>query len=566
MQEKADTELGLKDYVGILRRRGMLCFLVAAPIVTIALALAFRLPPVYESVGVLLVEQGEVPDYVVRSTVPDLPNERVRSITERVLTDDNLASIVDEHAPYPELSHSESLNRLRSDMISGAADPDMLPELVSRNESTIAFRVGFSHSDAEKARDIARDLVSLYLSENQRARQELAGQTLTFLSAQAERLEKRIAEKEAELAEFKRENAGRLPEMSDMNMQLLDRTERELENTEAEIRNLRERVSLIETELSQLSPYATVVDDEGNPMLSPTERLRMLQRRYAQSSAVYSQDHPDIRRLRREIDALSAQTGQTGIDASVLRATLAARQEELEAARDRGLSDEHPDVVRLERAVANLQEAIEEAPDEPAGNADAPPPDNPVYVQRQVELEAARVELDAALERREELRQRLADLEERLTAAPEVEREYASLSRGYDQLLAQYEEVQQKQQEAEIALNLESENRGERFSVLNSPSLPSLPAQPNRVAIVLLGLVLAFGAGGAAVAVAEVSDSTVRAPRDISTLLEIPPLVMIPYIDNETDVRERRWKRAALAAGVSAWLGVTALLVIAPTG
>jgi uncharacterized protein involved in exopolysaccharide biosynthesis len=123
-----------------------------------------------------------------------------------------------------------------------------------------------------------------------------------------------------------------------------------------------------------------------------------------------------------------------------------------------------------------------------------------------------------------------------------------------------------KQREAEIAVNLETESKGERFSVLTSPGLPSLPARPNRIAILLLGFVLAFAAAAGAVAIAEVSDSTVRAPRDVHALLEIPPLVMIPYIDNEADLRGRRWKRFAVAATVFAWIGVTAFFIMNPAG
>ena len=567
MQERIDSELGFKDYIAILKRRGMLFLLIAAPIVTIGVALAFRLPAVYESVGVLLVEQSEVPEYLVRSTIPDFPNERVRRITDRVLTEENLQRIVDEHAVYPELSAQEAVREMRRSIISGAEDPDMLPTLVASNENTIAFRVGFGHSGPDTAHAVARDLVSLYLSENQRARQELARETLAFLEAEAQRLEAQMTAREAELADFKRENAGRLPELSDMNLQLLDRTERDLQDVGTEIRNLRQGVSMLETELSQMSPNAVVLNEQGQPMLSPEDELKMLQRRYVQSSAVYSQDHPDILRLRREIDALAAQTGLPALDRSILESSLATRLDELEAAREQGMTDEHPDVIRLEMAVENLRADLAEAPSSaPRRPASSAPPDNPVYIQRQAQLAAARADLEAALQRREDLRASLDTYEQRLTATPEVERQFQSLSRGYDQLVNQYRDVRDKQQEAAIAVNLESENRGERFSVLSSPDRPARPAQPNRIAILLLAFTFAFAAGAGGIALAEVTDTTVRAPRDVLALLEIPPLVMIPYIDNESDVRDRRWKRLAVAASVCAWVGITAFFVMTPAG
>src|SRR5690606_23374968 len=287
---------------------------------------------------------------------------------------------------------------------------------------------------------------------------------------------------------------------------------------------------------------------------------------FVRDSAIYSQDHPDILRLRREIEALSAQTGLPGLDRDILETALDGRRQELESVRERGLTDEHPDVVRLEMAIANLEQALAAAPRTRPRTTRAAPPDNPAYIQRQVQLDAARADLEAATARRDELRARLASLEERLTRTPEVEREYAALSRGYEQLVAQYGQVLQKQQDAAIAVSLEEQNRGDRFSVVNSPDEPTRPAQPNRIAILLLGLAFAFLGGAGGVAVAETMDSTVRSPRDVHALLEIPPLVMVPYIDNEADMRQRRWKRFAIAASVTAWIGIVALLVMTPPG
>ncbi|HEX6998130.1 MAG TPA: hypothetical protein VF322_08290 [Gammaproteobacteria bacterium] len=568
MQERPERELTFKDYIAVFKRRGGLFFAIAAPIITIGVLLAFGLPPIYESTGVLLVEQSEVPEHLVRSAVPDYPGERVRAITERVLTEENLAEIVERYGLYPERAADpeSQVRELRRSIAITAEDPASLRNLIGNPENPIAFRVTFRHGDPQTAQRVADDLIKLYLSENFRARRELAQGTSAFLAEQARMLEQEIAKREAELARFKSKHAGTLPELSNMNMQLLDRTERDLQDVESEIRTLRERVSLYESELAQLSPYTTVLDDQGNPILSPRDRLKMLQRTYVQLSAIYTQDHPDVQKTKREIDALSAQTGLPGIDRSILQTELNARLDELAAAQER-YSDDHPDVVRLQRTVDNLRQALAEAPRAaPRAAAAAAPPDNPVYIQRQVQLEGTRVELQAALQRREELRRRLQELEQRLTMTPEVEREYSSLTRGLDELHAQYADIQRKQREAEIAVNLESESKGERFTVLSSPGVPSLPSDPNRIAILLLTFALAMGGGAGGVSIAEISDGTVRSARDVQELLEIPPLVMIPHIDNEKDIRNRRWKRLAVATVVCAWIGVTAYMIMNPVG
>jgi uncharacterized protein involved in exopolysaccharide biosynthesis len=568
MQDGPDRELSFKDYIAVVKRRAMLFFGISAPILTVGIALAFGLPPIYESSGVLLVGQSEVPEYLVRSTVPAFPEERVRMITQRVLTDDNLTRIIEKYDLYPELMQttpSEALRQMNSSLRVAAEDPASLTNLIGSTANTIAFTVTFSDASPRVARDVASELVSLYLSENQRARQELASDTQDFLAEQARRLEIEIAAKESEIAQFKEQHSGSLPELSNMNMQLLDRTERDVEAVEAEIRSLRERRALFESELAELSPYALVYDQSGNPVLSPRDRLKLLQRSFVQSSAVYSQDHPDVLRIRREIDALSTQTGLPGIDPSILRTELATRTDELNGARERYSAD-HPDILRLQKTIENLQAALAEAPGARRPTNPAAPPDNPVFIQKRVQLQGTNIDLAAAVERRTQLQERLRSLETRLTTTPEIEREYAGLTRGHEQLIAQFNDATSKLREAQIAVNLETESKGERFTVLNSPAVPNLPAQPNRIAILLLAFAFAFAAGAGAVASAEASDNTVRASRDVQGLLEIPPLVTIPYIDNEADIRSKRWRRLAIATTVLVWVGIAAFFVVNPAG
>ncbi|HEX5419777.1 MAG TPA: hypothetical protein VFY39_07240, partial [Gammaproteobacteria bacterium] len=517
------------------------------------------------SSGTLLVESSEVPDYVVRSTVPSLPDQQVRTITDRVLTDEHLSSIVAANHLYPELAGQDpkdAIRQLRQNLSVKAEDPKLLQDVIGADDKTVAFTITFTDGSPEKAQTIARKLVSLYLSENQRAQQELASSTRDFLAAQASRLEKQMAQKEKELAAFKGKHADSLPELQNMNMQLMDRAQQDIQNNASAIRDLTERVSLLQSTLATLSPYAPVFDANGKPLPSPADQLKTLHRQYVTESAVYSQDYPDLLRLKRQIEALSNQTGLPGIDKSVLQAELDAKTQELNEDRQH-YGPAYPDVVQLERAVKNLRTALAKAPAS-SGNTLVVPPDNPAYIEKQVELKGTQVDLSAALKRRDDLNQHLKDLETRLTATPEVEREYKSLTRGYTQLTDQYADLQRKLREAEVSVNLEDAKKGQQFSVLRSPQLPSLPAKPNRIAILLLGLALALGAGAGGMAVAEVSDASVRSPRDVHRFLEIPPLVMIPYIDNDADIRNRRWRRAGVGVLVSGWLAVTALCIMIP--
>jgi uncharacterized protein involved in exopolysaccharide biosynthesis len=567
MTKDTDVDQGVGDYLRAFKRRAGLFFGTVAIVILVGVAIAFRVPPVYTSTGVLLSEQPDVPDRVVRSTVATYPEERVRIITQRVLTKENLDKIVAENHLFPDLDGMpvEQRSAFRSHLDLSAEDPQILENLMGSQRAAGAFAFSVAYSDASPtiARDVANDLISLYLEENQEARREQALETMEFLKQEAKRLEGEIAEREKKLAEFKTENAGSLPELQNANMQLLDRTQRDVDAVEQEIRTLRERQALYSSELAQLSPLATVMNDQGNAILSPLDRMKMLQRQYMQLTSVYSPTHPDVLKVRRELEALSATTGMPAFDRATLQSELAARQDELSAARDK-YSNDHPDVQRLEKTVDALQTALKQTPATPA-RAPQVTPDNPAYIQREVQLKAVNIDLQAAMTRRDQLRARLTDLEGRLTTSPDVERDYQSLSRGYEQLIAQYNDTEAKLNQAEMALNLEQDNRAERFTVLEQPSIASAPSKPNRLAVLLLTFVLAIGFGAGAVAITERSDITIRRPNDVTAFLEIPPLVAIPYIENQADGR-RRWRRRVVAAmAVAAWAGSLVLLIALPT-
>jgi uncharacterized protein involved in exopolysaccharide biosynthesis len=562
-----DRQVAFEDFIGVVRRRGSAFALTFGAVMLVGVALAFKLPPIYTSTGVLVAEQPAVPDYVVRSTVPDYPEERVRIVTQRVLTADNLRTIAESNSLYPELAGSDGLvlREIRDNIKLSAESPEMLENILGSgpNASMIAFSIAFSDPQPATARDVARDLVDLYLHENQAARREQAAATADFLSIEVEALSRDLAEREQQIAQFKRDNAGSLPEIGEDNRDFLDRVDRDLEEVEREIRTLREREELYSAELAELSPYAAIVDENGETILGPTDQLRVLQRRYLQLSAVYGEDYPELVRLRREIAALDGVPGGVpAFDVDGLRVELELREAELVALRER-YSPEYPEVRRAEQIVTSLRRQIAEAP-RSATPGRALAPDNPAYIQRRVMLEGTRTDLRAALDRRETLRQRMAELENQLSISPEIEREYRALTRGYDQLLAQYNDAEAKLREATTAVNLESDARGERFVVLAEPSLPARPSKPNRLAVILLTLVVAGGIGATVVAMGERRDDTVRNANEVMKILGIPPLAAIPQIATATDLRRKRFQRVLGFAAVCAWGAMIALLVITP--
>jgi len=520
-----NNEQHLSDYLEILRRRKRQILRVAAAVFTLSVVLAFAIPPVYRSVATILIEQQEVPQDIVQSTVTGYANQRLQIIQQRVLTNANLLQIVHKFNLYPQNEKSETqdskiVSKVRKGIMVEATSANVIDSRSGRSMSaTISFNVSYDADSPEVAQQVADELAKLFLNENVRMRTQQAESTSGFLSEEEGRLGGNLEALEAKLAAFKERNTGRLPELMNLNMSQLERTQRELEDTERQIYNLEERKLLLQGQLAQVEPYAG--------LNSPGGRLRMAQTEYLSATSKYSPDHPDVVRARREVEALKKEAGiHDGRD--TIEAEYKMVRAQLVAAREK-YAEDHPDVIRLKNTTAKLESKLKAAPASDQIRL-ALKPDNPAYIALLTQLDTVNLNLKAAKEQRARAREKATDYERRVVQTPKVEQEGLSLQREYASASKKYSEIKQSQMGAEMAVELEKGQRGGRFSLLEPPQLPNSPRIPNRRAFILLGLVLGFGGGIGYASYAEYMDRTIRGSRSVRAVLQSPPLAVIPYI------------------------------------
>jgi len=133
-----------------------------------------------------------------------------------------------------------------------------------------------------------------------------------------------------------------------------------------------------------------------------------------------------------------------------------------------------------------------------------------------------------------------------------VERDYNAMLRDLDSAQIEYRQVRQKQMEAETAQNLETERKGERFTLIEPPFTPEQPTSPNRPLVLIFGLMFALSAGFGTVAVLESTDPSVRGSHDLEVLLASPPLAAIPIMLTSTDRTRRHRRRMYALTGAAA--------------
>lgn len=544
MEEEAGY--GIDDYINILRyRRGQLI----VPLVLIfctAVAAAILIPAKYLSEATILIEQQEIPQDLVRSTVTSYADQRVQAISQRVLNTANLGAVIEKFDLYRDEREVSSLATVVQDMREDIRLDMVSAEVVDPRsgrpaEATIAFGLSYESKSPTLAQKVANEVVTLFLNENVKQRRAVAQEASDFLAVEADKLAVQISDLEARLALFKEKYGDSLPEMKTLNMQLLQRADEQILQNEQKISATEERIVYLQSELAQMDPQSKLFSSTGERVLSPEDQLQSLESEYISLASRYGENHPDRQRMAREIEALRREVG--GANVADQRRQLAELENELITLRER-YSNEHPDIKRQQRAIAAARKQLDAAVvagrnRAPGESSDA---DNPAYIQLQAQLQGARTELRSLKTLRGELEKKLSDYESRLTQGPKIEREYLTLTRDYDNAQSKYREVRAKQLEAELAESLEVESKAERFVLIEPPILPEKPHSPNRMAILFLGFVLSLGGGVGHVFVREHLDPRVRGVKDLLSVVGVPPLTIIPYVETEAEHTEkRRW-------------------------
>jgi len=527
------------DYFAALKRRRMLLAASVLPIAAVAVALALGLPDIYLSTGLITFKDATVSG--------ELPTDKERVRREKAYMDQYVNSLANFVLSAPNLG--KLLERMPNLVPPGETRADALQDIVNRTsvetvrvpvldpdtgrerEIISAFTVSYGSRDPQTAQKFATLLTDAFLAASRSNLLVRAKAAAQFYNSETQRYRGQITQLEARLAQFKGRNFGELPELTDLNLNVMDRTERDLADVGQQLRAARQDKIFLQQQLEQARNAGT---DEG--------LLAQLQADYHRRLATYDENHPDMIALRRQIDALHA--GGGAVDSLSLPAQLAAQKSILAQARQR-YSEDHPDIKRIERQIKTLETRIA-AGESTAGN----PAGSPAVVQLRTQINAVDTQ-EAGLERREaELRAKLDQLEKRVEATPQVEREYKTLTRDLDLARTKYDELLKSQMDSELTSAAIASGRSDELRVVQPPAVPAKPGKPRRTAIAGLGLMLATLLGFTAVVVVESLDQSVRGSRDIRRVMSVAPLGVIPEIQDAASWRRQRWQLALLTVCV----------------
>ena len=544
MQKKTPEEApGLYGRLRTLRRHGRFMLAVFGGVFLLLMIGTALWPRTYRATATILIEQQEIPQELVRSTITSFADQRVQVISQRVMTGQNLMRIVQAYDLYPTerrtASRERVIERMRDDIrLKLISANELDPRSGHPTQATLAFTLSYDSRVPELALKVANELTSLYLNGNISLRNAAAQQSTSFLAQQADHLKAEIHDISERIAAFKGQHVGSLPELAQLNFQILDRTQLELRDVRNRITALDEQRVLLDAQLLQMSPTSQMFSETGQRILSPADRLKQLKADLAELTARYGPEHPDVKKVKRSVAGLETQVSADGSANDLLR-ELEDAQAKLAEYRKR-YSQDHPDVIRWSKVVASLEQQIANAPASERVRQARTNPDNPAYIQLKAQRDAIMSERSSLDRKVAELDARTNEYQRKMAQAPEVERDYRVLLRDYDSASQKYQETREKLNQAQSSVDLEVERKGERFTLIEPPQPPEQPVSPNLPVVLALSLVVSVALSLMTVAVRDAQDVSIRGAADIYAILGVMPLAAIPIMKTSAEIAHSR--------------------------
>jgi polysaccharide chain length determinant protein (PEP-CTERM system associated) len=440
------------------RRRWWL--IVPAVVVSLAFAaVAYWIPPRYRSE--VLLSSGQVVARELDESAPILDvQKQLVGINDVVKRRSLLESVIKEFKLYPLAGGEVREVDLQS----------MMGRITVRVQGNKTFLLGFEDSDRKRAAAVVTKLASMVIGEGSAERFQRAEATSSFVGNQVEALRTKLSQQEKEIEQYKARNFSELPEYQGVNQTMIDTAREQVERDDDTIAENEARKAAISREMREL-------EQQGVRAKPADSRMEELKIQLAQLKKRYTDEHPEVQRVRDEIAALEASHS----DASALGAGSGA-----------------PLQIR--------------------------------YLQLAAEADAVDQRLRSARAAKNGAMGQMARASRQSAAAPKHEMTLSVMQREYDSNRAQYDALVKRLHDSNLALNVEKADDGAELRVLEAARVPLQPVAPHRVRILLMGVLAGLSLGVAAAFLVEQADTTFRNIDDVQRFTGLSVLTAIPSI------------------------------------
>jgi succinoglycan biosynthesis transport protein ExoP len=511
IEEQESTKPDFERYLDLIRRRHVLFLSLVFLGWLLVWGLSWIMQTKYKSSTLILVEEPTMPENYVAPNVTENLQNRMQSITQQILSRTRLLMIVQKLNLYSGAKDPKSPD----DKVE-AMQKDITVDLVrdSRNNEITAFKVNFSAHDPIIAQKVTYELTQLFISENDKVRQEQSEGTTQFIEKQLENAGQTLAAQEAKVQQFEALHEGSLPNQQQGNLQILAGFQAQLQSQQ----------DALNTAKQQRVYYQTLIEQYKN-----------------------------LHAAGRTVDGAPTELGAIDAELTRLRAELTDLSSHY--------TDSYPDVRKVKAQIAKYEKQRQDLLTGPRtpGSKQASETESTPMLQLQSQLQANQLEISSRERAITGLEARIGEYQGRLNSEPATEQQLAELTRGYDQSKAIYDDLLKKKNNSAMATSMEQMQQGERFTILDPPSLPVKPNFPNHLKFCGFGIAAGLLMASVAVFLFEFFDDRMHSEKEIKALLAIPVLAEVPEIQSPLDEQNQK-RQLVLGWALTAIIGAVIAL------
>jgi len=534
-------EMAARVLGAVTRHRWWFILTTTTVIIATTVALAM-LPNRYTSEATIVVVQQSVPErYVVPTTNTDL-NRVLQAMMQEVLARPQLMALIEEFGLYRKERARMAPETVLALMHSDIDVKPLEPVGGSSGQKDLnAFEISFTAGTPLVAQEVTSRLASIFIQTNLKSRARQATNTTSFLHEQLEATKARLAAQELKLRDFKMQYLGSLPEQQQGNLAILASLQSQLENTQNGLSRAQQQKVYLQSMLdgyrrlaSQAASLGTVgtnpmggIVPAADPRAAARQNLAALQAKETEMRTAYGDRYPEVVELQRQVEA--AESALSGLKPPP-------------AASDDG---------KNEKTAA-------QKPLLPGGSP-AASQDNASVAQIESQLDANKLEIANLGKDETQLKAMITGYQERLNLTPVREQQLADLTRDEELLKKEYADLLSKELESQLATNLEEQQGGQQFRLIDPPSLPTVPSSPKRRKMALGGTAAGIALGVALAFLMDLKDHSFHREKDLMKHLQLPLVVAVPLLPTVREQRIRRWRVAfEWCAGALALMSVSA--------
>jgi succinoglycan biosynthesis transport protein ExoP len=463
------------EWWSILRRHLLLCILVAVGAFATACVFIARMPNIYKAETRILVNPQRISDKYVSSAVSMDSTERLNTLSQQVMSSTRLEAIIEDLHLFPSLR-----KQLGRDQLIEKMRQHITIDLKQNSDGPSSFTLSYTGESAKEVADVTNRLAASFIAWNLRDRAAEAQGTTSFLADELAQSKSKLDSLEEQLRVYKLQHLGELPDQMQANLQTLSRLQIQLQaNVEAQ---------------SRLDHEAFLAQVDSNAAIGPSAAPTVSQRQQLVQRA--SQARHDLAELRGRY------------------------------------TDEFPAVVAKQEQIRALDAQIESTP---IATSNSPVPTRAVSNSNDPQLQLIAHDRTRLTAERHDIEGQIRSYQGRVDSSPVREQEISQLLRDYDTAKEHYKSLLEKTYSAQMSAELEHQQQGGTFTMLDAARVPDLPIGPNRGGLfggfAFLAIALGIGAG----VLRELMDGTVKSERSFSELApRIPLLGVVPQLTFST--------------------------------